>query len=102
MKLHAKLFDSPVRTIDQIVALASSAGLDPAALRKCLEAGTYVGAVRESVKRMQELGVDSTPTFLIGRTPKNGEPMKVLKVVKGAHPFEEFKTTIDPMLAGAQ
>jgi protein-disulfide isomerase len=97
-ELHAKLFEAPVRSLDQIVALAPAAGLDSAALRACMDSGKYSSAVRESVKRMQQLGVDSTPMFLIGKTPQNGEPMKVLKVVKGAHPFEQFKVTIEGLL----
>ena len=97
-ELHAKLFDAPARSIDQIVALAPSAGLDANALRACLDSGKYSAPVRESVTRMRELGVDSTPMFLIGMTPQNGEPMKVLKVVKGAHPFEQFKAVFDGLL----
>lgn len=97
-ELHTKLFESPVKTADQIVALAQSAGLDTTALRACLDSGKYSAPVRESVQRMQKLGVDSTPMFLIGMTPKAGEPMKIVKVVRGAHPFEQFKATIDPLL----
>jgi hypothetical protein len=43
--------------------------------------------------------VDSTPTFLLGLTPPPGQPMKVLKVVKGALPYSEFKTAIDSLLS---
>ena len=96
-ELHAKLFESPARSIDQIVALAPAAGLDGGALRACMESGKYASTVRESVKRMRTLGVDSTPMFLIGKTPQNGEPMKVLKVVKGAHPFEQFKSAFEEL-----
>lgn len=96
-ELHAKLFESPARTADQIVALAGQAGLDVSALRACMESGKYSKAVRESVQRMQQLGVDSTPMFLIGKTPRNGEPMTILKVVRGAHPFAQFQTAIDGM-----
>lgn len=97
-ELHAKLFESPARSVDQIVERASAAGLDANALRSCIESGKYSSPVRESVKRMQQLGVDSTPMFLIGMTPKDGEPMKILKVVRGAHPFDQFKVTFDGMM----
>lgn len=94
-ELHTKLFESPVRTADEIVALAGTAGLDTTALRACMDSGKYSSAVRESVKRMQQLGVDSTPMFLIGKTPQNGEPMTIVKVVRGAHPFDTFKQAIE-------
>ena len=54
--------------------------------------------MKESVARMEELGINSTPTFLVGLTPAPGQPMKVAKVVKGAHPFSEFKKAIDSLL----
>jgi hypothetical protein len=36
--------------------------------------------------------------LLIGLTPADGQPMKILKVVKGAHPFQQFKAAIDGLL----
>lgn len=97
-ELHAKLFEAPARTVEQILALAGPAGLDVTALKACLDGGKYSNAVRESVQRMRQLGVDSTPMFLIGATPRDGQPFKVQKVVRGAHPFEQFKASIDPLL----
>jgi len=96
--LHAKLFEKPARTTDELVSVAQSAGVDASALRACMEGGKHSSAVRESVKRMQELGVDSTPMFLIGKTPAPGQPMQIISVVKGAHPYEQFKAAIDPLL----
>jgi protein-disulfide isomerase len=97
-ELHAKLFEKPARTIDEIVALGQSAGLDSAALRACMEGGKYSTVVRESVKRMSELGVSSTPIFLVGKTPPEGKPMDIDAVVQGAHPYEQFKKTFDALL----
>ena len=98
-ELHAKLFQTPVRTTDEIVALAQSAGIDSGKLRACMDAGTYKAAVRESVKKMSALGVGSTPMFLVGRTPPAGKPMEIDAVVEGAHPFETFKSSLDAILA---
>jgi protein-disulfide isomerase len=97
-ELHAKLFQKPVRTTDEIVAAGQSAGLDAAALRACLDSGKYKEAVRESVKKMSALGVGSTPMFLVGKTPPAGKPMEIDAVVEGAHPFEQFKSSLDALL----
>jgi protein-disulfide isomerase len=97
-EMHAKLFASPTRDVNQLIAQAESLGVDSAAFRTCLTSDKYAQAVRDSVDRMQQLGVDSTPMFLLGLTPPPGQPMKILKIVKGAHPFQQFKTTIDGML----
>jgi protein-disulfide isomerase len=98
-ELHAKLFDSPLRTVEQLVPLAQSAGLDAAAFRACLESGRHGQAVRDSVARIQKLGISGTPHFLVGRTPPPGQPMKVAKIVEGAQPFSAFKTALDEVLA---
>lgn len=97
--LHTKLFEKPVRTIEELVPLAQSAGLDADAFRACLDSGKHAQAVKDSVARIQKLGISGTPAFLIGRTPSSG-PMKVSKVVEGAQPFSVFKTALDEALAG--
>ncbi len=97
-QMHEKLFATPTRDTAQLVQQAQELGLDGAKIKACLDAGKYSKPVRESVARMEELGINSTPTFLVGLTPAPGQPMKVAKVVKGAHPFSEFKKAIDSLL----
>ena len=102
-EMHGKLFESPparesAQLAPQLIAQAQSIGLDAAKFRACLDGGKYSTPVRDNVTRMQTLGVDSTPTFLIGLTPPAGQPMKVLKVVRGAMPYGQFKAAIDPLL----
>jgi len=97
-EFHAKLFQTPVRTTDEILLLAQTAGVDRGKLEACLESGKYKTAVRESVVKMSGLGVGSTPMFLVGKTPPAGQPMEIDAVVEGAHPFEQFKTSLDAVL----
>lgn len=98
-ELHAKLFETPLRTIEQLVPVAQSLGLDGNALRVCLESGKHAQAVKDSVARIQKLGISGTPHFLVGRTPAGGGPMRVSKIVEGAQPFSAFKTAIDAVIA---
>jgi protein-disulfide isomerase len=103
-EMHTKLFEAPPprdgsQLAPQLVAQAQGIGLDGAKFRACLDGGKYATPVRDNVSRMQALGVDSTPTFLLGLTPAAGQPMKVVKVVRGAVPFSQFKTAIDEMLS---
>lgn len=97
-EMHAKLFTTPTKDPGQLVGFAQELGLDSGKLRACLDSGKYAKPVRDSVARMEQLGVDSTPTFLVGLTPAPGQPLKVVKVVKGAMPFAEFKKAIDAIL----
>jgi protein-disulfide isomerase len=98
-ELHARLFDAPVRTIDQLVPLAQAAGLDANAFRTCLESGKHSQAVKDSVARIQKLGISGTPHFLIGRTPAGNAPMTIAKIVEGAQPYSAFQAAIEQVLA---
>lgn len=102
-EMHNRLFsDAAPRDKGQIVAQllshAQAIGIDVSKFRSCVESGKNSKVVKDSVARMEALGVDSTPTFLVGLTPAPGQPMKVVKVIKGALPFSEFKSTIDSVL----
>jgi protein-disulfide isomerase len=102
-EMHAALFANPppreaTQVVAQLMTNAQTVGVDAAKFRACLDGGKYTNPVKESVARMQNLGVDSTPTFFVGLTPPPGQPMKVLKVVKGAMPFSEFQRVLDGVL----
>ncbi len=97
-EFHVKLFDAPVKTPEQLTALAQGAGLDPTAFRRCLESGTHADAVKQSVERIQKLNINGTPMFLIGKTPAGSQAMTVAKVIEGAQPYEAFKLAIDDLV----
>jgi protein-disulfide isomerase len=96
---HARLFEAPAKTNDQLLALGQSVGLDASAFRACLESGTHAAAIKESVERVQKLNINGTPMFLIGRTPAGSQEMKVAKVIEGAQPYAAFKAAIDEVAA---
>lgn len=98
-ELHARLFDTPLRTVDQLVPLAQSTGLDANAFRSCLTSGKHSQVVKESVARIQKLGISGTPHFLLGRTPADGAALKITRIVEGAQPFNVFKAALDGVLA---
>ena len=98
-ELHAKLFEKPARTVDELTAVAQIvAGVDATALRGCLESGKYTKAVQESVARVAKLNISGTPMFLVGRTAPDGK-ITIAKIIEGAQPFEAFKMAVDETLA---
>jgi protein-disulfide isomerase len=97
-ELHAKLFEAPAKSEEQIASVAFAAGLDVNALKACMASGKYRAAVRASVQKMQELGVSGTPMFLVGKTPSGSEPFKALSMINGAQPFPAFQKAIDAAL----
>ena len=105
-QMHDLLFtNSPARDASQLTANANMIGVDTRKFEACLNGGnggTHAPAIRESIVRMQELGVEGTPLALIGMTPAAGTPMKVVSYVYGAKPFPEFKAALDAALAQAK
>jgi len=102
-QMHENLFASaPVKDAAQLTEKAKTIGLDIPKFSACLSSGRHAVAIRDSIERMQQLGVGGTPLTLIGITPAPGAPMKVLSSVYGAKPYSEFKTAIDAALAQAR
>jgi protein-disulfide isomerase len=98
--LHLRLFDSPVKTDDQLIGLAQSVGLDMTKFRDCLQSGKHSQAIQDSVARIQKMNISGTPMFLVGRTPSGSQPMTVARIVEGAQSFDAFKAVIDETAKG--
>jgi protein-disulfide isomerase len=73
---------------ENLKRFAEELGLDAAAFNECLDSGKYAQVVQSETTAEQQLGVQSTPTFIV-----NGQP------VVGAQPFEVFEHLIDNLLA---
>jgi predicted DsbA family dithiol-disulfide isomerase len=65
--------------------------LDTAAFNECLDSGKYTQAVQEQTAIANQLGVNSTPAFIV-----NGFP------VMGAQPFDAFQKIIEDELSTTQ
>jgi len=72
---------------DKLKQFAGQLGLDEDAFSQCLDSGKYTDIVQQEKQMAQQLGVQSTPTFVI-----NGRP------VVGAQPFENFQQVIEAIL----
>jgi protein-disulfide isomerase len=102
-EMHNSLWaGTPLRDVESLKAKAASIGLDAAAFAGCLSSGKHAPGIRESISRMERLGIGGTPMTLLGLTPAPGQPMTVLKYVYGAVPFADFKSAIDEVLAQAR
>lgn len=105
-QMHDLLFtNSPAREVSQLTANAGMLGVDTKKFEECMNGGKgskHAPEIRQSIARMQQLGVEGTPLVLIGLTPQAGSPMKVVSFVYGAKPYPEFKAAIDTALAQAR
>ena len=76
---------------DNLKKFAADLKLDTAAFNECLDSGKYTQAIQEQTGTANQLGVRSTPAFII-----NGFP------VLGAQPFETFQQVIEDELSTSQ
>jgi protein-disulfide isomerase len=98
-ELHAKLFETPLKTPEQLTGLAQGAGLDATAFRACLDSGKHAKEVQDSVEKIAQLNVNGTPMFLLGRTSPDNK-VTVARVIEGAQPYDAFKMAADEVLKG--
>lgn len=98
-EMHQRLF-SPAGThgVDRLKSLASEVGLNRATFDACLDSGRMQGPVRASVDRATQLGADGTPQMYLGTVDASGA-FRIIRSIRGAVPFAQFKQVIDALLA---
>jgi protein-disulfide isomerase len=75
-----------------IEALATRLGLDAAQLHECIGADRYAPAIAQAVADAARLGVNGTPSFVIGRsTPRELRGV----ILAGALPYEELESYLE-------
>jgi protein-disulfide isomerase len=87
---HDKLFASQngenqgAFSKDNLKKFAADLGLDSAAFDACLDSGKYTQQIASDTTMAQQIGVQSTPSFLVNGTP-----------LVGAQPIEKFEQLIN-------
>jgi len=97
-EMHDKLFETQQTWSNAADAsatfkqFAADLGLNAGTFDSCLDSGKYTAEVAKDLADGSAAGISGTPGFwVIG--PDGQE-----KLISGAYPFSEFKTTIDAML----
>jgi predicted DsbA family dithiol-disulfide isomerase len=73
--------------------------LDLLKFQECIDSGRYANEIRKDMLEGQKATVRGTPTFFIGTSEGEETRIKVLKVIRGAKPYTEFKEVLDSILA---
>jgi protein-disulfide isomerase len=81
----------------QFAEHARTVGMDGAKFDECLSLGRYAARVTRGVTDGAAVGVQATPTFVVGKT-KPGDVVEGT-VIRGAQPLETFRRFIDQKLA---
>ena len=91
-EFHELLFtDLAARSPEDLTAMAQEAGLDLDRFAADLGDPAVIATVQENMQEAQSLGLQSTPSFIVGGTP-----------VVGAQPAEVFVEVIEQELARRQ
>jgi protein-disulfide isomerase len=77
-------------------SIASDAGVDVSTWASCIN-GSGKDRVASDARHAQELGVSSTPLFLIGLR-QAADTIKVTDVIVGAQPVEAFEQIVERLL----
>lgn len=93
--LHTKLFDKPLKTVDELTELAQSSGLDTTKFRACLDSSKHAKEVEASVDRISKMNINGTPMFFVAKN--TGDKITIAKVIEGAQPFQAFKEAVDEL-----
>ena len=72
---------------DNLKQFAADLKLDTEAFNECMDSGKYTDIVNEQTAGAQQLGVRSTPSFVVNGTP-----------IIGAQPFSAFQQLIESEL----
>ena len=81
-----------------IATTAQGAKLDMKAFQSCLDSGRFAADVQRDMDEARTIGVEGTPTFVVGRTQADG--LDGTRIV-GAQPFEVFDARFKELLAPA-
>jgi len=97
-EMHHQLFANPaaLEMVD-LVRHSTALGLDLLRFQECMDSGKYVNEIRKDMLEGQKAGVRGTPTFFIGVSEGEGTKIRVIKVIRGAKPYIEFKQALDSL-----
>lgn len=75
----------PGHTDEQLIALASQAGINDSRFAQCVRDGRYLAWVEQATDAMAQRGIEGTPTVLVNGTPlRQPTPQALADAVAGA------------------
>ncbi len=97
-EMHDRLFANQ-RRLEPWSGHAEAVGLDLAAFDECMESGRHDAAIRADMKEAAKAGITGTPGFLLAvADPEDPSKVRGLSTLRGAQPFNAFKTQLDQAL----
>lgn len=103
-EMHDLLFENQRELADQnLKSYAASIGLDTSAFNECLDNKATQRQVQQDLASGTKLGVRGTPGFFLGLTdPDDPDKANLSVFIRGAQSIEQFRASIEDLLASAQ
>jgi protein-disulfide isomerase len=102
-EMHDQLFgNQSALSASDMAFHAKAIGLERVKFQQCLDSGRYESEIRKKMAEGASLGVRGTPSFFLGLTSPNDPKVKVLRVLRGAVPYAQFKEVLDSILSSSQ
>jgi protein-disulfide isomerase len=89
---HVLIVNSQKLEHDNLLTYAHDLHLDKTAFRRCLDANKYDAAVQQDAAVAAQIGITGTPSFVLGKTVKEGR-FEGVKII-GAQPYTVFDEKI--------
>ena len=98
-EMHDQLFAHPAALdIADLARDAKALNLDSQKFQECIDSGKYANEIRKDISEGQRIGVRGTPTLLIGVLEQEPSKVHVLKIIRGARPYIDFKQAIEDLV----
>jgi protein-disulfide isomerase len=102
-EMHDRLFSSPsALNAKDMTTHAQSIGINPASFQQCLDSSKYREPIRKAIDEAAGIGVNGTPTFFVAQSLPNSSKVKVIRALRGAPAYANFKEVLDALLASGQ
>lgn len=95
-EMHDRLFaNQQALNLRDLSLHAEALGLNLSIFKGCLDSGKQASEIRKDMEDGQKAGVQGTPTFFVGVQDSSSQAIRVLRVIRGAQPYAQFKEAIE-------
>jgi protein-disulfide isomerase len=98
-EMNHKLLAETTLTSENLLRHAETLKLDMAKFGQCFADEKTAKRLRQNIREAAELGIDGTPTFIVGIRKPGSNTIKGLRLIEGGLPYNVFKTTLDMLIA---
>lgn len=100
-EMHDVLFNNQrALQAENLPKYAQEAGVNNMeSFNACLKNDKYKKTVDDNLEAGKKAGIRGTPSFILGYSTPDNKDVKFVSMIRGARPFESFKSEIDSLLA---